>query len=191
LECHWGYKEGSTTPLVTYKIASDNNRGNATIYEGSETFTADQIGRLLVTKVTPFTQARMEAKPNHVTLFLEGEWIPLGLRVLREHDLALQLRGTLIEAPTITSWWYPYNYEAIMRYGNSLNSDIPADPNEAEFPPEQWPQRVIIRIKDAPLPNPEPGPCLAGDSSSPPPPPKTWADVDQRNLRPTSDASAW
>jgi hypothetical protein len=44
LECHWGYWEGSATPLVTYMVASDNNRGNATIYEGTDTFKADQIG---------------------------------------------------------------------------------------------------------------------------------------------------
>jgi hypothetical protein len=114
----------------------------------------------------------------------------LGLRVLREQNIADQLRGNLIEAPTITSWWYPYNLEAITRYGNSLNSDIPADPNEAEFPPEQWPQRVIIRIKEAPPLNPTPNPCLAGDRSAPSTAPRTWADVDQRNPRPIGDASA-
>jgi hypothetical protein len=167
MECHRGFKEGSVTPLATYTIASDSNRPNATIYEGSETFKADQIGRLLVIKVPPFAQAKIEARANHVTLSFECEWITLGLRVLREHDLAFQLRGSLIEAPTITSWWYPYNYEAIMRYGHSLNSDIPGDPNEVEFPPEQWPQRVIIRIKESPPPNPAPSLCLAGDASAP------------------------
>jgi hypothetical protein len=81
MESHWGFREGDSTPLVTYTIASDNNRGNATIYEGSETFKADQIGRLLVIKVPPFAQARIEAKTYHVTLFFDGEWIPLGPRV--------------------------------------------------------------------------------------------------------------
>jgi hypothetical protein len=104
MECHCGFKEGSVTPLVTYTIVSDNNRGDATIYEGSETFKADQIGRLLVIKVPAFVQARTETTTKHVTLSFEGEWIPLGLRFLREHDFAFQLCGSLIESPTITSY---------------------------------------------------------------------------------------
>jgi hypothetical protein len=39
-----------------------------------------------------------------------------------------------------------------MRYGHSVNSSIPADPNEAEFPPQPWPNDVTIRIKSHPSP---------------------------------------
>jgi hypothetical protein len=55
-----------------------------------------------------------------------------------------------------------------MRLGHSVNSDIPDDVNQAEFPPEPWPERVTIRIKSqappqypvAPLP-------VGGDSPLP------------------------
>jgi hypothetical protein len=145
---------------------------------------------LLVIKIPPFAQARIEIKPNHVTLTFDGEWILLGLRILGEHDLAFQPRGTLIETPTITSWWYPYNFEAIMRYGNSLNSSIRADPNEGEFPPEQWSQRVVIRIKTTPALNVPSAQLRAGDSSPVSGLPMTWANVDPRNPKPISSASA-
>jgi hypothetical protein len=71
------------------------------------------------------------------------------------------------------SWWIPIDREAIMRFGHSVNTSIPEDPNEAEFPPEPWPNHVIIRIKSAPppptLPMPEPAggdPSASGLSTS-------------------------
>jgi hypothetical protein len=178
LECYWGIKEGSAIPLIECTVMSESNCGNVTIYDGTDTFKADQISRLLVIKTPPFVQARIETALNQATLRFEGEWIPLGLRVLREHDLAFELEGITIESPTITSWWYPYDFEAIMRYGNSLNSSIPPDSNKAEFPPEPWPQRVVILIKTGPDPNMPSAPLPAGDSSLWPGLPKTWADVD-------------
>jgi hypothetical protein len=186
MQCHWGYREGIATPRITYTISSQNNTGNAAIYDGSDTFKADQM----VIKTPPFAHARIEIKPNHVTLRYDGDWVQLGLRTLREHDLVFQLGGTLIEAPATTSWWYPYDLGAIMRDGNSLNSDIPADPNEAEFPPEQWPQRIVTRIKAAPTPNVPLAPLPAGDPSLAPGLPKTWADVDPGNPRSISSTSA-
>jgi hypothetical protein len=46
-----------------------------------------------------------------------------------------------------TTWWLPYDFEAIVRYGHAVNSSIPEDPNEAEFPPTPWADRVVIRGK--------------------------------------------
>jgi hypothetical protein len=48
-----------------------------------------------------------------------------------------------------------------MRYGHSVNTDIPEDPNEAEFPDEPWPEDVVIRIRS------HPGlPALTGPTSA-------------------------
>jgi hypothetical protein len=67
---------------------------------------------------------------------------PLGLKILKIHQLNWNLSGTIIRAPELTTWWIPYNLEAIMRYGHSLNSNIPEDPNEAEFPLTPWRDEV-------------------------------------------------
>jgi hypothetical protein len=32
IKCHWGFREGSATPRITYTIASKSNKGNALIY---------------------------------------------------------------------------------------------------------------------------------------------------------------
>jgi hypothetical protein len=73
--------------------------------------------------------------------------VPLGLRILKQLLLAWNLDGRILKAPQTTTWWIPYDLEAIMRYGNSVNSDIPADPNEAEFPPTPLADEVTMRIK--------------------------------------------
>jgi hypothetical protein len=85
--------------------------------------------------------------------FIENDdkWIPLGPQVLREHALSWVLEGTTIHAPQATTWWVPYDREAIMRYGQAVNTAIPEDANEAEFPDEPWPDQVVIRIKSSPI----------------------------------------
>jgi hypothetical protein len=149
LECHWGFREGRTVGRINCTLISNSNRGNANIYDGSDACRADQIGRRLDVKVPPFTKCQVIIKDTHVTITQPDEWIPLALRVLKERNMAFQLEGRLIEDPSITSWWFPYNYGAIMRYGNSVNSNMPPDPTDAEFSPQPWPERVIIRIKSA------------------------------------------
>jgi hypothetical protein len=55
-----------------------------------------------------------------------------------------------------------------MRYGHAVNTDVPEDPDEAEFPDEPWPDDVIIRIKSHPGPQTVANPTAvggAGDSS--------------------------
>jgi hypothetical protein len=63
-----------------------------------------------------------------------------------------------------------------MRYGHSVNSNIPADPKEAEFPPEPWPNDVTIRIKSHPAPQaPLPPLTVDGVAAWPPQnPPSGW-----------------
>jgi hypothetical protein len=91
--------------------------------------------------------------------------VPLGLRILKKHLLSWNLEGRILTDPTATTWWVPYDYHAIMVFGHSINSDIPADSNEAEFPPEPWPERVVIRVKSQAAPQVQAAPLPAGDGS--------------------------
>jgi hypothetical protein len=95
------------------------------------------------------------------------------------HLLSWNLAGTILRAPQTSTWWLPYNREAIMRYGHSVNSSIPADPNEPEFPDEPWPHDVTIRIKSHPDPQ-VPAASLPVDGSNPSGsgPPKGWTGPD-------------
>jgi hypothetical protein len=147
LECHWGYREGSATPFISCTLISDSNRRNVNIYHGSDAFKAEQMGRILDVKIPPFELCRVEGNSPHFTIWQPGEWTQLGLRVMREHDLVFQMNGVIIPTPSVTSWWIQYDFEAIMRCGNSVNSSIPPDPSEAEFPPFPWGNRVVVRIK--------------------------------------------
>jgi hypothetical protein len=135
LECHWGHREGSSVPLISCTLISDNNRGNANIYDGSNMFKADQMGRMLDVKIPPFEKCQVEIRNDRAIIRQPGDLIPRGLRSLKEHVFAFQYEGQTIEASGVTSWWVPYDLGAIMRNGDSLNTDIPADINEAEFPP--------------------------------------------------------
>jgi hypothetical protein len=190
LECHWGYREGSAVSLISCILISNANRGLANIDDGSDASKADQMGRILDVKVPPFEKRQVGIKDSRATTREQEEWIPLGLRVSMEHDLAFQMEGRPIEAPSVTSWWLPYNLEAVMRYGNSVNSDIPLDPDEAEFPPLPWADRVIIRTKSAAAPSVPPAPLPAGGSPPPPGSPRTWVDVNLGHSPPISDASS-
>jgi hypothetical protein len=77
----------------------------------------------------------------------DEEWVPLGLKVLKEHARIWNVDGIMLNAPSMTTWLVPYDYEAIMRYGHAVNSAIPEDTNEAEFPSEPWANQVVLRIK--------------------------------------------
>jgi hypothetical protein len=58
LECHWGYRPGSGVPLVSHTLISDSNQGKVSIYDGSNTFKAEQIGRFLDVKVPTWRHAQ-------------------------------------------------------------------------------------------------------------------------------------
>jgi hypothetical protein len=100
----------------------------------------------------------------------------LGLKILKIHQLVWNLNGTLVNAPELATWWIPYNYEAIMRYGHLVNADIPEDPNEAEFPPSPWKDEVTIRIKSHASPQVPAAPLSVGGPQNPPAPgsPRGW-----------------
>jgi hypothetical protein len=106
----------------------------------------------------------------------DEEVVPLGLRILKEHQFAWNIEGRILEAPVATTWWIPYDYAAIMRYGHSVNTDIPEDLAQAEFPPEPWNDRVVIRIKSQASPKNPLAPLPADGSLEPPAPglPTSW-----------------
>jgi hypothetical protein len=97
---------------------------------------------------------------------------------LKEHLLAWNVEGRILSAPLISTWWLPYDLNAIMRFGHTANTDIPEDPDEAEFPPLPWEERVVIRVKSQAPPAQPLAPLPADDdpqgSPSAPGLPATW-----------------
>jgi hypothetical protein len=136
----------------------------ATNFHGSPQFEAEQIGRLLDIKMPPLSLCQSTPRRNlgPVIQYSAGV-VPLGLRILKQHLLSWNLNGTILRAPHVTTWWVPYNFEAIMRYGHSVNTTIPEDPNEAEFPPTPWGNEVTIRIKSQVPPQVPAAPLPADD----------------------------
>jgi hypothetical protein len=78
-----------------------------------------------------------------------------------------------------------------MRYGHSVNSDIPEDPAEAEFPNEPWPKDVVIRIKLHPGVSVPAAPFTTGGSgSSAPAPQLKWIGPALGSVPMIGDAAA-
>jgi hypothetical protein len=95
-EYYWGFGYGSAAPLVPCALRSHTGRLNAMIYDGSDPFKADQMSRMLDVKVAPFVKGNVTLRPGGgVIIEFDCEWIPLGLRILREHELIWNVEGTL------------------------------------------------------------------------------------------------
>jgi hypothetical protein len=105
--------------------------------------------------------------------------------------LIWNLEGTILRSPQASTWWLPYNKEAMMRYGHAVNSSIPENPEEAEFPDEPWPQEVTIRVKSHPGTQPAAAPVSA-DGSSPAAtgPSATWTGTAPGFAPPISQAAS-
>jgi hypothetical protein len=163
---------------VAFTLRTTNFHGNAQILEGSPHFVADQLSRVLELKTPPLTLCQQRLRQRHgPEIQFDGEVPTLNHRLLKEHRLVWNLEGTLVRAPQVSTWWVPYNRLAIMKYGNSVNCAIPADPNEAEFPDEPWPLDVTIMIKSHSVPQPPASPLPAGDPLQAAPrslPPGSW-----------------
>jgi hypothetical protein len=115
----------------------------------------------------PIAKCRLTQRRNlGPNIECDSELVPLGLRIMREHRLAWNYEGRILSAPEITTRWIAYDLNAIMRYGHSVNSTIPEDPNEAEFPPLPWGDDVTIRIKSHTIPQTSTAP-LPADGSTP------------------------
>jgi hypothetical protein len=165
-EFYWSLE--TTKDLITYTLQMTNFHGDVKVFEGSPHFVADQIGRLLDIKMPPFDRCQLITRRGlGPRIIFDDEVVPLNLRMLRQHLLAWNLEGRILKAPQVTTWWVPYHLDAIMRYGHSVNTDIPDDPNEAEFPPTPWPDEVTIRVKSHTVPQVPAAPLPAGGSSDP------------------------
>jgi hypothetical protein len=165
-EFYWSLE--TARDVVTFTFKTSNFHGNASIFDGSPTFVTEQLSRNLGLKMPPLTLCQQIPRRGHgPAINFDGEVPSLNHRLLKEHRLAWNLEGTILYAPEVSTWWLPYNREAIMRYGHSVNSSIPADPNEAGFPDEPWPNDVTIRIKSHAVPQVPAAPSLADGSQNP------------------------
>jgi hypothetical protein len=188
---YWTYRScPETIPCI---FRSLNFHGNANIFDGLDQFKAEQISRILDVKMPPITQCHISRVNDGPVIIQSGEeTVPLGLRILREHLSSWNLEGRMLTAPHLTTWWVPYDVNEIMRYGHSVNPEIPEDPSQAEFPPLPWPERVVIRIKaQAPPQNSAALVSVGGNPLSPAPDgPLGWHGVALGHAQPISaDAS--
>jgi hypothetical protein len=91
------------------------------------------------------------------------------------------------------SCWLPYDFSVIMRFGHTVNTNIPEDPDQAEFPPTPWGNNVMIRVKSQSPPVQPVAPLPAGDGSCEPPPapglPLAWTGPALRQAPPISAAA--
>jgi hypothetical protein len=174
-EFYWCLESSKDVKAYTFRAV--DLHGDVRIFEGFSGFEADQISRILGIKMPPLSQCRSSPCRNlGPVIQYDAGVAPLGLRILREHALVWNLGGRILRAPQVTTWWLPYNLEAIMRYGHSVNTEIPEDPNEAEFPPIPWANEVTIRIKSHAAPKAPAAPLPANGSQEPPVPglPSGW-----------------
>jgi hypothetical protein len=130
-EYYWSLEIAKDVSPYTFKAS--NFRGEASVFNGPPHFVADQIGRNLVLKVPPFALCQVIPRRGlGPRIEFDGEAVQLNLRISREHRLSWNIEGRILRAAQASTWWIPYNLEAIMRYGHSVNTEIPEDPNEAE-----------------------------------------------------------
>jgi hypothetical protein len=188
-EYYWSLD--TTRDLAAFTFRASNFHGNARVYEGSPNFVTDQLSRNLGLKLPPLTLCQQTSSKHHTEIRYDDEVPQLSQRLLKVHLLIWNLEGTILRSPQASTWWLPYNKEAMMRYGHTVNSSIPENPDEAEFLDEPWPQEVTIRIKSHPGPQPTTAPVSA-DGSSPMAmgPPATWMGTAPGLAPPISQAAS-
>jgi hypothetical protein len=136
-------------------------------------------------KIPAWRKAAFVDRNRGFALKFNEELFPLNNQFLRTHRFSFQLPNALVVDPYLMDCFLPYNRGEIMARGHSLNSAIPNQESEAEFPPEPWGASVTIRVKSmtaaqpaAPIPvNPRPqswadvslgaAPAVSADASSP------------------------
>jgi hypothetical protein len=185
---HWGY---SVAPNhVAYAIETPSARFNVDVFPGNTQFQADQISRLLDVKLPPLIQAK-KTKLAHAgfKLQFDEDPLPLGLRLMATHIFSWNLEGTIMRDVAPMDLWLPYDQNLIMRRGHQVDTAIPEDPAEAEFPDLSWSDEVMILIKSHARPSVPP----ARISASGPPsiPPSSWIGPALGTAPPiSSDAAA-
>jgi hypothetical protein len=134
---HWGYV--TTKETIPYAFCAPNMLSDVNIFPGKTTFEADQIGRLLDFKVPPLVKCHKEPRSRAGPIIRFDEDVtPLGLKILKTHLFSWNLEGTILRDIQASDWWIPYDLNAIMRRGHTVNTAIAEDPDEVEFPPLPW-----------------------------------------------------
>jgi hypothetical protein len=167
LDYFWNFR--TNAELIPCTLRAQNMHADTHIFPGEDSFKADQISRILDVKVPPIPMCQTAQRERSGAIFtFDGEVPPLGLKLMKEHIFTWDIEGTLIQAPLPMSCWLPYDFNAIMRFGHTVNSDIPEWGDEAEFPPAPWGVRVTIRVKSQAPPAQPLAPLPADDGSSSP-----------------------
>jgi hypothetical protein len=188
-EFYWTLE--SSRPEITFTLSSTNLRGNANIFEGSPHFRAEQLSRRLGVKVPPLTACKITPRRYHGPIIeYDGEIPHLSHKLLKTHRLSWQMNGKIFAAPEPTAWWLPYDRNAIMRFGNTVNSAIPPDVDMAEVPDEPWPIDVPIRIKSSIPPLTAASPVSIGGSPKTFTPPGSWQGPPPGQAPPISVTAA-
>jgi hypothetical protein len=163
---------------LPFTIRAPSFHMDVTALPGDPSFVADQISRVTGYKLPAFAIANQTPrKRGGGAIEFGGDLIPLGLKIMKMHLLLWNVEGAFLKAPQATTWWVPYHLELIMKYGHVVNSSIPADPNEAEFPPTPWPDEVMIVVKSKNPVQSSPAIASVGGPSLVPPapaPPSSW-----------------
>jgi hypothetical protein len=111
----WGHRTAAETIPCT--LRTTNMHGDTCVFPGPDQFKADQIGRILDVKIPPIPQCQITPRGHGGAIIqFDGDVTPLGLKILREHLLAWNLEGRILEAPMVSTWWIPYDHAAIMRF---------------------------------------------------------------------------
>jgi hypothetical protein len=143
---HWSYV--TTKETISYTFSTPSMRCDVSIYAGKTQFEADQISRLLEIKVPPLVKSHKIPRPHEGPLVqFDEDVVPLGLRIMGTHIFSWNLEGTILRDTQPLDLWVPYDLNLIMRRGHTVNSAIPEDPAEAEFPELPWRDEVIIQVK--------------------------------------------
>jgi hypothetical protein len=194
IEIFWGFR--STAEMIPYTLRTQNVHGDSHIFPDPDNFKADQIGRILDVKVPPIPMCQVTSRERGgAILTFDGEVPSLALKLLKEHLFTWNLEGRMLVAPMPKLCWLPYDFNEIMRFGHSVNTDIPEWGDEAEFPPTPWRDRVTIRVKSQ-IPPFQPLAPLPADgelpsSSSAPGLPAAWTGPALGQAPPISpDAAA-
>jgi ribonuclease HI len=188
---HWAFQRYSER--IPCRFITTFDQANLSIIDGSHTFNAEQISRILDLKCPPIPQCHISREDGGPVIIEYREEVQrLGLKILNEHTFSWNIEGRTISDQNVTMWWMPYDFGAIMALGHAIDDSIPEDTNQAIFPDFPWPERVVIRIKpQAPLQAP-PAPLPADGASASPAPglPEGWRGAALGQAQPIStDAS--
>jgi hypothetical protein len=132
-EYYWPFHGTYETLPCIFRTPS--GQGDARIIDGPAHFRAEQLGRALDIKIPPFGACQVTREDGGpVIIQYHEEAQRLGLRILNEHVLGWNLEGQILWDPNVSTWWLPYDFRAIARYGHTINSGITDDMNQRRNP---------------------------------------------------------